>query len=65
MPVSTKRSGNFSANSSRPVPPFMAAVMATMSALLSASATNALPNTLVYFGAEGLPDLMTSPVAML
>ena len=46
----------------RPVPSFMAAVIATISSLAAASRTRALPNTFVYLGALE-DDFFTSPVA--
>ena len=56
IPVSINRFGNFSENAAKPVPSFMAAVMATISWSRSASATIAFENTLVYFGAELEPS---------
>ena len=58
-----ERSGNSSANASKPVPPFMAAVMATIRSSRRASAASALPNTLVYDGADAA-FFFTSPVAI-
>ena len=62
MPESTKRLGNSSAKPARPVPSFMAAVMATMRSSLRASAASASPNTLVYEGAAA-GFFLTAPVA--
>ena len=64
MPASMKRLGNSRANVDRPVPPFIAAVMATMRSSARASSTSALPNTSVYVGAVagfffGLPVAMS------
>ena len=47
MPTSTKREGNSAAKVFSPVPPVMAAVMATTSASLAASSASAAPNTSV------------------
>ena len=56
IPVSINRFRNFSENTAKPVPSFIAAVMATISWSRSASATIAFENTLVYFGAGLSPS---------
>ena len=54
MPTSTNREGNSAAKVFSPVPPVMAAVMATTSASLAASSASAAPKTSVYgWGAPG------------
>ena len=63
MPTSMKRSGNAAAKGLRPVPPSIAAVMATTFSSACASRTSAAPNTLVYDGAlEGAA--VETPVLM-
>ena len=63
MPTSMNRSGNSDENFARPVPSFIAAVMATTSSLSFASRTSASENTFVYFGAA-LLDARGLPVRM-